>query len=255
MIIDEQFLEDLTASIEKTALDNISTPSKKYKPSSMNCIRNMFFQIEGREPEKNPQAYTSVGILETGTDRHVRIQQAVAAMRANGFDCDYLDVPEYLEQHPELSDIQVVRKMGVETLLYNTKYNISFACDGLIKYRGEYYIIEFKTEGSYKFDYRTGVDPSHYNQASAYSLSFGLDKVIFIYIDRNTLKMKCYLLDVTDTMRERIVSKIEQCNRYVERNVIPPKDNVDYKVCSWCAYRLFCKSIPKTEVELSELSS
>lgn len=176
-------------------------------------------------------------------------------MRENGFDCDYLDVPEYLETHPELSDIQVVRKMGVETLLYNTKYNISFACDGLIRYKGEYYIIEFKTEGSYKFDPRKGVDPSHYNQASAYSLSFGLDKVMFIYIDRNTLKMKCYLLQVTDTMRERIVSKIEQCDRYVERNVIPPKDNVDYRTCAWCGYKNFCSSIPKAEFDPAEFNN
>ena len=250
-MIENEFLTDLISSIEKTAVESIITPSKKYKPSSMNCIRNMYFQIEGREPEKNPQAYTSVGILETGTDRHLRIQAAVADMRKNGFDCDYLNVTDYLLEHPELSDIQVVKSLGVETLCYNTRYNISFACDGLIRYKNKYYIIEFKTEGSYKFDSRIGVDPSHYNQASAYSLSFGINDVLFIYIDRNTLKMKCFLLPVTDTMRERIISKIEQCNKYLERKVIPPKDKVDYKICAWCQYKNYCNSLPKEEFILS----
>lgn len=42
-MINDEFLSDLISSIEKTAVDGISTPSKKYKPSSMNCIRNMYF--------------------------------------------------------------------------------------------------------------------------------------------------------------------------------------------------------------------
>lgn len=254
-MISEDFLDDLISSIEKTAMDNISTPSKSYKPSSLHCIRNMYFQMEGREPEKNFQAYTSVGILEAGTDRHERIQAAIKEMRHNGFDCDYLDVPTYLSEHPELEDLEVIRSMGAETLLYNKKYNMRFACDGLINYKGKYYIIEFKTEGSYKFDFRNGVDPNHINQASAYSLSFNLNDVIFVYIDRNTLRMKCYLLEVTDTMRERIMSKIELCDSYVRREVIPPKDNVDYKICSWCQYKQYCKSLPKEEFTLEMLSS
>lgn len=243
-MIAQEFLGDLIKSIECTALKNVYTPSKSYKPSSMNCIRNMYFQMEGREPEKNPQAYTSVSILETGTDRHTRIQAAVMGMKDNGFDCEYLNVPHYLSQHPELVDIVVLKDMGAETLLLNSRYNMRFACDGLIRYKDEYYIVEFKTEGSYKFNDRKGVDPSHINQASSYSLSFNLDKVLFVYIDRDTLKMKCYLLEVTDTMRERITSKIELCNSYLERGVIPPKDQVDYKICAWCQYKTYCKSLP-----------
>lgn len=251
-MIENMFLNDLIASIEKVDEDDVYIPSKSYKPSSMNCIRNMYFQLEGRMPEVGTDSYTSIGILETGTDRHLRIQQAVMNMKANGFDCEYLDVPTYLSEHPELSDIEVIRSMGAETLLYNKTYNMRFACDGLVRYKGEVYIIEFKTEGSYKFDPRTGVDPSHYNQASAYSLSFKINNVLFIYIDRNSLKMKCYLLPVTDTMRERISSKIELCDRYLSRGVIPPKDAVDYKTCAWCAYKTFCKSIPKEEFNIQD---
>lgn len=254
-MINDEFLRDLICSIEKTANEGTHIPSKSYKPSSMNCIRNMFFQIEGREPEPSTSAYTSVGILETGTDRHLRIQNAVAAMRANGFDCDYIDIPTYLSEHPELSNIQIIKSMGVETLLHNVDLNMNFACDGIIRYKGNYYIVEFKTEGSYKFDLRTSVDPSHFNQASAYALSFNINNVLFIYIDRNTLKMKSYLLQVTDTMKERISSKIELCNIYISRGVIPPKDPVDYKTCAWCGYREFCKSIPKEEFDIREFSS
>ena len=239
--VDSQFLNDLTQSIELTEKKNLREPSKKYKPSSMNCIRNMYFQITGQKVEDIGKSYNSIGIAETGTDRHIRIQAAVSAMRENGFDCDYLDVETYIKEN-NIEDLDVVRKNGAETLLYNRRYNISFACDGLIKYLGNYYIIEFKTEGSYKFNKRYGVDESHLNQATAYSLSFKLDNVLFVYIDRDTLKMKTFMLHVTDTDRERIISKIDMCNLYVANGGIPPKEK-SYKTCLYCQYKEYCESI------------
>ena len=239
--IENEFLSDLTSSIELTEKKNLREPSKKYKPSAMNCIRNMYFQMTGQKVEDNDKPYFSIGIAETGTDRHIRIQEAVSHMRENGFDCDYLDVETYIKDF-NIEDIDVVRKNGAETLLYNKRYNMSFACDGLIRYKGQYYIIEFKTEGQNKFNRRIYVDDSHLNQASAYSLSLKLDGVLFIYICRDNLNMKAYLLNVTDTMRERIISKIEQCDLYIENNTVPPKES-SYKNCTYCQYKNYCDSL------------
>ena len=241
ILVEDHFLNDLIQSIELTERKNLREPSKKYKPSSMNCIRNMYFQIIGQKVEDIGKTYSSIGIAETGTDRHIRIQAAVSAMRENGFDCDYLDVETYIKEN-NIEDIDIVRKNGAETLLYNKKYNISFACDGIIKYKNEYYIIEFKTEGAYKFNKRIGVDESHINQASAYSLSLKLNNVLFIYIDRDSLKMKAFMLSVTDTMRERIISKINTCDLYIANGGIPPKEK-SYKNCMYCQYKAYCESI------------
>lgn len=239
--VEEMFLDDLISSIELTEKNNLREPSRKYKPSSMNCIRNMYFQITGQKVEDIGKPYFSIGIAETGTDRHVRIQEAVSTMRENGFDCDYLDVETYIKDN-NIEDLDVVRKNGAETLLYNKKYNISFACDGIVNYKGKYYIVEFKTEGANKFSKRTSVDESHYNQASAYSLSLKLNDVLFIYIDRDSLKMKAYMLNVTDTMRERIVSKIETCDLYIANGNVPPKEK-SYKTCLYCQYKQVCETI------------
>lgn len=241
--IESQFLSDLTQSIELTEKNNLREPSRKYKPSSMNCIRNMYFQIIGQHVEDIGRPYSSIGIAETGTDRHIRIQAAVSSMRNNGFDCDYIDVEEYINSHLDtITDVDVVRKNGAETLLYNKRYNMSFACDGIIKYKGEYYIIEFKTEGANKFSKRIYVDDSHLNQATAYSLSLKIDNVLFVYIDRDSLKMKAYMLNVTDTMRERIASKIDMCEYYVQNKQIPPKEK-SYKNCMFCNYKEYCDLI------------
>ena len=114
-------------------------------------------------------------------------------------------------------------------------------CDGIIKYNNHYYILELKTENSYKFVNRKGVDPSHYNQGTAYSLAFGLPEVIFIYINRDIFDMKAYLFNVTDDMKQTLIGKIEECDSYVKQLKVPPMPaDAGNKLCTYCAYRSRC---------------
>ena len=86
--IEQQFLNDLKASIELTEKKNKRMPSQTYKPSSLHCIRNMYYQIKGYEPIKDRTTSEFIGICESGTDRHERIQNAVSEMKNNNIDCE-----------------------------------------------------------------------------------------------------------------------------------------------------------------------
>ena len=130
----------------------------------------------------------------------------------------------------------------METKLYHNKLNISFLCDGIIRYKGHYYILELKTESTYKFVNRQGVDPSHYHQGITYSLAFGLNEVLFVYINRDVLDMKAFMFNVTEEMKLDIISYIEECDGYVKRMITPPKpEDVAKKTCSYCMYKSQCK--------------
>jgi len=237
---EQDFLTDLKRSIEMTDEKNSRLPSKTYKPSGMNCIRASYYQISGVEPDKTSSNYTIIGICNSGTDIHVRIQTAVEQMRENGMDCEYVDVAEYVRQR-NLDYLDIVSKNGMETKLYHKKLNMSFMCDGIIKYKNHYYILELKTENSYKFANRKDVDPSHYNQGIAYSLAFGIDQVLFVYISRDVLDMKAFMFNVTGEMKEGLVGYITDCDGYVDRKITPPKpENVSKKACSYCAYKTQC---------------
>lgn len=239
--IAESFLNCLTQSIERTANINSYLPSAHYKPSSMNCIRNMYYQLMKTPLDPDLKEMPLVGIGESGTDRHERIQKAIMQMQKNGFDCEYLDVEEYIKTH-YLPDVIVKGKQGAETKLFNHKYNISFLCDGIIKFKGEYYIFEFKTEASKKFLSRTEVDPAHHNQAIAYSLSLGIRKVLFLYENRDLCTKKAFLYTVTDKMIENIICLINTCDEYLEMVTVPPKpENITTKVCQYCAYKSKCR--------------
>ena len=242
--VERQFLDDLRRSIELEDKKNARKPSQAYKPSSMNCIRNMYYQVMGVDGVTDSN-YTMIGICEAGTDRHERIQNAISVMKTNGFDCEYVDVAEFIKTR-ELP-LDIVGKQGNETKLYDPKRNISFLCDGIIRYKGKFYIVEFKTESSFKWQGRKDVDPKHYNQARTYSLEFNINDVIFIYINRDICDMKAYMYNVTDSERRGIEQLIKRCDEYVKNKELPPISDEDGKKCYYCAYKNMCKADENVE--------
>lgn len=179
--------------------------------------------------------------MKVGTDRHLRIQKAIDNMKNNNIDCDYIDVAEYIKQR-NIQDIEIVDKKEMETKLYNSKLNLSFLCDGIIRYKGKYYILEIKTESTNKFLKRTGVDESHYDQAIAYSTNLGIDKVLFLYENRDVCLKKTYIFEVTGEMKEKFIEKIEYCDSYAKQSKIPKKpENVLKKACNYCRYKKYCE--------------
>ena len=238
--IEKQFLLDLQNSIEKSNNEPYK-PSQTIKPSSFNCIRNAYYQLIGAEPEQPNNTYNLAGICESGTDRHIRMQQNIERMKeVLGVDCEYIDIEDFVSQR-NLTDIEIKGKSGMETKLYNKKYNMSFMCDGIVKYKSKYFIFEFKTETTDKFYKRTGVDEGHYNQAVSYALNFGLDKVLFLYENRNTLDLKAYIFEVTNEMKFNLIHKIEETLNYSINHRVPPKPlDVAKKTCSYCTYRNQC---------------
>lgn len=238
--VEQQFLDDLKRSIELDDMKNARKPSQTYKPSGMGCIRSMYYQVIGADVESESN-YIMVGICEAGTDRHERIQNAISAMKDNGFDCEYIDVADYVKSRGLDEYLTIVDKCGNETKLYDRNRNISFLCDGIIKYQGKYYIVEFKTESSFKWRDRKGVDPKHYNQARTYSLELKLNSIIFVYINRDIVDMKSYLYEVSDDERNAIIELLEHCQSYVDKRELPPKpEDAGTKKCAYCGYKSLC---------------
>lgn len=238
---EQDFLNDLKRSIELTEDKNTRPPSKTYKPSGMNCIRASYYQLIGVQPDPSSLSYSFVGICNSGTDIHVRIQTAVSLMCLNGMDCYYVDVAEYVKNRG-LDYLEIISQNGMETKLYHKKLNMSFMCDGIIKYKNHYYILELKTESSYKFMNRKDTDPSHYQQGTAYSVAFNIPEVLFVYINRDVLDMKAFMFVPTEEMKQNLIGYIEECDGYVKRLIAPPKpEDVSKKTCSYCMYKTQCR--------------
>lgn len=240
--VDQMFVADLKTTIEKLDSKEARKPSQYYKPSSMLCLRSMYFQRVGQPVEDPGASACLVGICETGSARHIHIQSYIDRMKEIGVDCEYIDVDKYIEDN-KLEHLQVVEKKGMETKVFHKDLNISFLCDGIIKYHGEYYIFEFKTESTYKWTARSAIADEHIPQGTAYSLCFNIDRVLFVYENRDNCDKKAYLLTVTDDMKfDLIVSKIEECDQFVSKLIVPPKSKeTPRKACDYCNYKTACR--------------
>lgn len=240
---ESEFLRDLKKTIEK---DNVATRRKGsnyHKPSGMHCMRAMYYQRVDAEKDPEDTPYTLVGICNSGTDIHEHTQIFVSKMKEYGFDCEYVDVAEYVKSH-NIPDVTIVSKSGMETKLFHETLKMSFLCDGIIKYKGNYYILEIKTEISTKWYNRKGVDPKHYDQATAYSTALGLDNVIFLYINRDNLDMKSYMFTVSNDMKMDFTGKILTCEDYVAKHITPPKpEGIEPSQCQkwYCKHRNKCR--------------
>lgn len=237
--IEKQFITDLSYSIEKDSAKRERKPSKAFKPSSIGgCPRNLYYQLTGAEmsPEQRNSA-VGTGILESGTDRHERLQKAIDGMKENGIDCEYVDVAEYIETH-NLTHLQIVEKKGMETKCFWAELPLSFLTDGIIKYKGEYYILEIKTMGSKKFFSSSSVREEHKDQGVCYSLAFHIDKVLYLYEDRDTLCKKAFLMEVSEQMKSALLDKTDMVKKYVALGEPPEVLKAN---CAYCAYKQKCK--------------
>ena len=117
------FLKRINEAIVK--LDPDKKPSNYYKPSSLMCVRQMYFTRKGVKPEEEMKDPTLIGICESGTDRHDRIQRVLASMKELGMEFEYVDVETYVREN-DLRDIEIIERKGMETKCFNKRYNISF---------------------------------------------------------------------------------------------------------------------------------
>ncbi len=236
------FVIDLENTIEK--LDELSRrqPSQSYKPSSLNCVRMMYFEMTATPRDPGSASTNLIGICESGEDRHKRLQAAISKMQEMGYDCEFIDVETYIKEN-DIPDLKVVRKEGFETKLFHEKLCLSFMCDGLIRYQGRLYILEIKTESIHRFQSRSGVAIEHFSQGAAYAVALLVDAVLYLYENRDNCSKKAYIFEATKELKEKLVhKKIRDCNDYIKTKVIPPKHKMLLpKICDNCDYKEACK--------------
>lgn len=239
----KELLTCVNKAITKMALDNQRPPSRAFHPSSMQCERNMFYQLKGVAPEKGEVSVELVGICDSGTDRHLRLQSLIAGEYMQRLGWHYLDVGQYVREKG-FPHLDVVGHGEMETKLYDHERNVSFMTDGILHwdYTNKDYVLEIKTEANMKFYKRDGVDPKHYDQGTMYALEFGLEDTIFLYESRDNTAHKTFLYHVTPEMKadkEKQIAYVTQC---VAENKLPPKptEAVQKYACTYCPYVNMC---------------
>lgn len=231
---EETFLLDFDYASRQLSISG--KPSTLYNPSAMNCIRQMYYKATGAEcfSDKNSDF---IGITQSGADRHERIQSVIFNMCKFGIDCQFYSVPSYIREKG-LNFLTVSSNSLFESRVYDQSRNLMFACDGIIRYKNKLYILEIKTESSFKWNQRSSVAQEHLRQAFTYSLEFKIPSVLFIYENRDTCQKKSFIIHVSDSDRQSIDDLISECNDCVRCRRLP--DKPETSACRYCGYRKLC---------------
>lgn len=238
--VGEQFVKRLDDYIVAKDKENQRQGSNCFKPSGIySCKRELYYMRFGVAIDYNFNQQ-GISICETGSHRHEIIQQYLESMSKEGYgDIEWVDVGEYLLNNGgEKYGTVVVEKKGMETKLRNHIYDFSFLCDGIVKFKDTYYILEIKTCTSMIFNKLTEPLEKHRQQVTCYSMATGIDNVIFIYENRDVLTHKGFYYKVTDTDKLLIANKIADIGEYVARGELPPKEK---DKCKYCDYKELCR--------------
>lgn len=246
-----KFVNDVKQAIIRFDKDNTRKGSNNYKPSSLTCMRNMYFTRTSADQDLSVPDVEMIGMANTGTARHENIQNVLLKMKDYGFDWEYIDVSDYLDQkHSEgkCLSVEAIDKCGAETHLIDNNLHLSFRCDGIIKKisTGEYYLFEFKNVISFKFNKVNQVLDQHHKQVICYCLELDLDKAFVVYENRDTTEIKCpEIFNVTDDQKEELASWLITCEEYVNRLELPPRTDIT-NYCKYCNYKMLCDKVGDT---------
>ena len=245
----KKFLNDLMRGVERYNMQTSRKGSRYYKPSGLKCMRQMYFVRMGAEQDLTPSEYNSINMADTGTRRHEGIQEVLLAMKDMGYDWKYLDVAEYVKEKQKFGkclSLEIKGTQGAETHLIDKALNTSFRCDGIIRRisTNEDYLFEFKNVISFKYGMlEDGVLPEHHKQVICYCTSLDLNKAFVTYENRDNCELNVpEIFEVTDKMKEDLVSYINECEGYVERMIAPPKTE-GTKNCRFCRYKNICRKV------------
>lgn len=247
--IEGRFLEIYNkASLEVHKREEQGNPSKYYRPSSLGgCKRNIYYMRKQEEkdevPEDDEWQYKSVGILQSGTDRHERIQEVIEAMDGVG-GINVLDIEKNVAKK-KLGGLNTTfvgwNEDKTEGRCTNSDLNISFQPDGLIEFEGKEMILEIKTTNSFKYQSIKKLnrpEPEHIFQATAYAMGLGVDYIMFMYEDRNFTDKHLILYKLEEEDKKALTDKIGELDYYMDNDILPPceKDK-----CLYCNYKDKCE--------------
>lgn len=231
-----EFLTEYENFVEAEESKRNSKPKgRTFAPSGFRCRRLQWFRLRGTEPDVIRIDRVVSFTAEVGTDRHRAIQSRLSRMPG----IEWVDVETYLKENG-FSDYSV-KKNGFETLVSISSIPVEFACDGIIKYKGEYYLLEIKTADHDSFSQLTSQKPHHTEQVMCYCTFLGLSKVLFLYEDRKLGKLKCFEHTVSYSDKDSILNIISYVKDMVKKNIAPPRLTTNDVLCKNCPYAKKCK--------------
>jgi CRISPR/Cas system-associated exonuclease Cas4 (RecB family) len=225
---------------------NKNYTSKNYSlsPSVIgdDCMRKKYYSYF-RIPQA-PKKPDNIMILEGGNSMHEHFQKWLKEMGL---------LVEYINPKTKQKETEFVIKIP-ELKIQKGKV------DGVLVLDGKIYLVELKSAGDAKFKYRTK-EPQydHKVQGTIYIFAFEknllegefdhipeiskdmpVEGIIYLYVNRDTFKMKEFYIPRDEKFFLKICKDIEDLSYYIDRKELPPLKGG--KLCKYCNFPEYCKN-------------
>ena len=218
---------------------NSEVRGRTFAPSSMRCQRQSWFKLRGVQPDVPTTPDRTLDFTaKVGTACHEIIQENLSHIYGD----DWIDVSEYVK-HANLPYQVNCTKSGYETRVEIENPPVKFACDGILRINGIYYLLEIKTSEYSSFDKLVNPKDHHMTQIITYGSLLNLDKALVLYQERQYGGTKCFEVTIDSLQKQEVIDGMKSVMEMVEANIAPPGLPVgDY----WCTPSM-CKYYKKCQ--------
>ncbi len=235
------FLDSYESFVDRRLIEESKEPSHKtFAPSAFRCDRRSWFRLRGVDPDEIdvPDKVLDFS-AKIGTACHRMIQRNLKDMLKD----DWINVTDHVNNLPN-SGMYTCEpdEDGLETLISIEDPPVRFACDGIVRVNGNVYLLEIKSSEYTSWNDLTDPKSQHIDQVSCYCTLLDLDKVLFLYIDRQYGGLKCFEYSVSETTKLEIGMRFKYVQKMVESNLAPaglPKGD-PWCTPSMCPYYKKC---------------
>lgn len=223
-----EFLEEYDKFMDNKLIERSrELPHRTFAPSSFRCHRKQWFRLRGVDPDELKVADRVLDFsAEIGTACHRMLQNNFKEL----FKERWIDVAEFLKEQGSTAECVYSEDSG-ETLVEINQPPIRFAVDGLFDIEGTTYLVEIKSSEYSSWNDLTDPKSEHISQVQVYCSLLNINKVLFIYIDRQYGGMKCFEHEVTLSDRMSVKEDMDHIMRCVAEFIAPnPLPSGD----AWC---------------------
>ncbi len=131
---------------------------------------------------------------------------------------------------------------------------ISGRADAIITLGNELFVVDFKSMNSMIFKGLSQPKEDNVNQIQLYLHFFKIPKGILLYVNKNSLELKEFLIEYDSVRVKKLLSDLSNLKTKIDSNTVPlriPGYPGDWQ-CQYCQFKEICQMAGKGELSFSE---
>jgi len=134
---------------------------------------------------------------------------------------------------------------------------ISGRADAIITLDNELYVVDFKSMNSMIFKNLTEPKEDNVNQIQLYLHFFKIPKGILLYINKDTLELKEFLVEYNPVIAKKLLFELTELKKKIDKNVIPERlpDYPKNWQCQYCQFKEICSKAGSGDIDWEDFKN